>query len=101
MLGVVARDRRPVGRTAIKGDGREDSAMTANSFRQKLLGRWLIVVRDEQKVNRFAVLVHSTIQILPRAFHFERRLTQTGRLPRSKASASSGLYSITQRWKLR
>ena len=50
--------------------------MTADSFRQKLLGRWLIAHRDEQKVNRFAVLVHGTIQILPRAFHFEIRLTQ-------------------------
>ena len=73
---VVTLDRGFVGRTPIDRDLLGHSAMTTDRFRQKPLGRLLIAVLGEEKVDRLAVFVDGTIEIVPHTLHFDVRLVE-------------------------
>ena len=58
VLIVVTLNRRRIGRTAIDGDLLGRTAMTANRLGQKPLGRRLITMCSQEKIDRLAVRIH-------------------------------------------
>src|SRR5439155_12825418 len=69
VLLIISLDGRFVGRTPVNGAFLRYPTMPTDCFYQEGLGRVLVAVLGEEKVNRLAMFVDGTIQILPLAFH--------------------------------
>lgn len=62
VLGIVAHDRRRIGPALVDVD-RLGQTVTTNGPSQETLGRLLIALIGEQKVNRLAEFIDSAVQI--------------------------------------
>ena len=65
MLFIVALDGRFIGRAAVNGDLLRH-AVAADRLGQEAFRGLLIALLREEKVNRLAVFVHGTIEVVPR-----------------------------------
>jgi hypothetical protein len=67
MLLIIGPDGRSIGLTPIDGNRLRDP-MAADGLFQKAQGGVLIPLRRQQKVNRLAVFIDRTIEVIPLAF---------------------------------
>jgi hypothetical protein len=73
---VIAFDSGFIGVTTVNRD-RLGEPVTADRFLEKLQRRLFVPLLGAQKVDGLALLVHSTIEILPLAFDFHVGLVHT------------------------
>src|SRR5215510_1075989 len=73
VLGIVALDRRFVGRTAINRDLLGDT-VTPNRLFQKAQCRFLVPLFSEEEINSLARLIYGAIEVIPVAFDLDIRL---------------------------
>ena len=91
VLRIIASDGSRIGLAAIDGD-LLGHPMATDRLGEEPLGRWLVSLLREEKVNRLAALIYGPIEIIPLALDLDVRLVHPPAAPHRVFAAMEGLF---------